>query len=289
MVQAEDTRHFSASKWDYHHHPQPPTPIPEFFCFKWSGACLAAPCPGRVPRLGKLSSTAPETMRRPVPAPSSRAGRAPGRTRRESAGEHKGSTPEGRESAPKGGEGAREDRESTPAEEESAGEAVPASYWSRSLAPHEHPTPPNPGRLRRAEEGARSGAADAEPLGSLASPCRGGRAPRTPPDPRLVLFGRTGHPEPAGQRVAVQRPAAPVPPPRRLATHRDRAGRWALFHCGRGEAGRGAGAERGAGRGGRPCAEGGGGRRREPLARSRSAAAGADCRKSKHFGRKSES
>lgn len=43
MVQAENTRHFSAPKWDY----QPPSI--SFALSKWSGACLAAPCPGRVP------------------------------------------------------------------------------------------------------------------------------------------------------------------------------------------------------------------------------------------------
>jgi hypothetical protein len=123
-------------------------------------------------------------------------------------------------------------------------------------------TPPT--RVSSAEQGnVRSGAAAAESPGRPANPCRAGRAPRTPPAGALRTDGDTRSP----QGVCGWPCSAPprlFPPPRRLATHRDRAGRWALFHRGRGEAGRGAGAERGAGRGGRPCAEegGGGGRRR---------------------------
>lgn len=114
-----------------------------------------------------------------------------------------------------------------------------------------------PTRVATAEQGnARSSAADAEPLGGLANPAEPAARPTRPQTPRWCSPGGEGHPEPAGVRVAVQRPSAPVPPPRRLATHRDQAGRWALFHRGRGGAGRGAVAERGAGRGGRPCAEG---------------------------------
>lgn len=155
----------------------------------------------------------------------------------------------------------------------------------------EPPPPPRPPRVGAPQSGPREPAARALPRPGRPA---GRRSPQSAP--RLWARG-------AGQGRADD--------PGRPATHRDRAGRWALFHgsrapqpsAGRGRpwgrrAGggrerrrrRGAGAERGAGRGGRPCAEGRRPRRRGRLGRSRSAAAaGAGCRKSQHFDRKSES
>lgn len=132
-----------------------------------------------------------------------------------------------------------------------------------SLAPGAHA--PKPSRLRRAAERALRRCVCGVP-GPPGQPLQS--RPRAPHAPGWCSAGGRGHPEPTGVcGWPCSAPPRLFPPPRRLATHRDRAGRWALFHPGRGEAGRGAGAERGAGRGGRPCAEGG---RRRPATRSRS-------------------
>lgn len=168
-----------------------------------------------------------------------------------------------------GGESAREDRESAPAD--SAPRRLPGPPpGAGSLAPWAHA--PNPGRLRGTGERALRRCGSGVP-GPPRQPLQS--RPRAPHAPGWCSAGRWGHREPTGvSGWPCNAPPRLFPPPRRLATHRDRAGRWALFHRGRGEAGRGAGAERGAGRGGRPCAEGEEEEAgdAEPLSRARSAA-----------------
>lgn len=262
MVQAEeDIRRFSAPKGDYHPHSR--------FLFLLSGLGPAwqrhvqagtraegnfpqlrpRQCGGQCPRLpaarGESAPGEPGKVlgrRRKAPP---RAGRAPQRRRREPDG--RGECPGGQRKHPSG-----------------LGErpgVCPGLLPERgALRPRRTP----PTRVASAEQGY---ARLRSPPGRPANPCRAGRAPRTPPAGALRADGDTRSP----QGVCGWPCSAPprlFPPPRRLATHRDRAGRWALFHRGRGEARLGAGAERGAGRGGRPCAEEGG--RRRPATRSRS-------------------
>lgn len=150
--------------------------------------------------------------------------------------------------------------------------------------------------------GARAGDAD--------DPERSRRA--CPGAPRLTGIGRAaGHYSIASSAPAPRRRRrrrARAPSARRSRLSERNAGRGRELRAGRGggrrpacpsaecppaaaaaEARRGAGGERGAGRGGRPCAEGRRPQRRARLGRSRSAAEGAGFRKSKHFDRKSES
>lgn len=162
---------------------------------------------------------------------------------------------------------------------------VRASIRSGSLPPQAHHPPT---LVASAEQGnARSGAAAAEPPGRLASPCRAGRAPRTPPDPGLVFFGRTEPPgarRDAGGCAAPRRTRPAAPPPCHSPGPGGPLGIIPL-PARRGRARRGSQARRRKGRA--TMCRGGGGRRQELLARSCSAAAGAGCRKSRHFGRKS--
>lgn len=154
-------------------------------------------------------------------------------------------------------------------------------------------TPPS--RVASAEQqNARSGAASAESPGRPANPCRAGRAPRTPPAGALRADGDTRSPQGcAGGRAAPRRASSRRPAASPLTGTGRAAGHYSIGDAARpGEAREPSAAQEGAGdhvpRGG------GGGRRRGAALSSRSAvaaaaAAGAGCRKSKHFGRKSES
>lgn len=253
------------------------------------------------PGPAELSSAAAETMRRWVPAPSSVAGRelrstgkVPGRRRR--APQWAGRAPEKKRREPQPeGRVPRRTGKAPPLTERTSLRTGRAPRRLSGPCPGTgalrlRRIPPHPTRVASAEqENAGSRAADAEPLGGLASPAERAARPTRPQTPAVVHSGRTGSSgarKGAGDRAAPHRarPAAPSPchspgPGGPLGIIPSRARR--------GRARRGSRARRRKGRA--TMCRGGGGRRREPLARSRSAAAGADCRKSKHFGRKSES
>lgn len=293
MVQAEeDIRRFSAPKGDYHPHSR--------FLFLLSGLGPAwqrhvqagtraegnfpqlrpRQCGGQCPRLpaarGESAPGEPGKVlgrRRKAPP---RAGRAPQRRRREPDG--RGECPGGQRKHPSG-----------------LGErpgVCPGLLPERgALRPRRTP----PTRVASAEQRyARSGAAAAESPGPPGQPLQS--RPRAPHAPGWCSAGGRGHPEPTGGvRVAVQRPTAPVPaspPPRHSPGPGGPLG-IIPSRARRGQARRGSRARR---RKGRATMCRGGGEEEagdaEPLSRARSAAvaaAGAGCRKSKHFGRKSES
>lgn len=134
---------------------------------------------------------------------------------RQSAREEKERAQTGGESAQENRESAPTDRESVPTDRESAPAAVRTLSRNRSIAPKAHP--PHPTRVASAEQkNAGSKAADAEPLGGLASPAEPAARPTRPQTPWVVHSGRTGT---SGARKGAggcaaphrARPAAPSP------------------------------------------------------------------------------
>lgn len=192
-----------------------------------------------------------------------------------------------------GGESAREDRESAPADSGSAPASARASSRSgEPCAPGAHPQPGSPPRSRGTCAPAlrlrNPRAARPTPAEPAARPAR----------PRLVLCGRTGTPGAhrgcAGGRAAPHRACSRRPAASPLTGTGRAAGHYSIAGAARpGEAREPSAAQEGAGdhvprRGEEEAGDA------EPLSRARSAAAavaaaGAGCRKSKHFGRKSES
>lgn len=155
MVQAENTRYFSAPKWDY----QPPSI--SFALSKWSGACLAAPCPGRVPRnfpplrRRQCGGGCPRLQASRGESPGVPTGKVPGRRRR--APQWAGRAPEKkRRETQREGKSAQEDRESAltdqenvPTDRESAPAADRTVSRNRSIAPKAHsPQPGSPPQSR---------------------------------------------------------------------------------------------------------------------------------------------
>lgn len=283
----------------------------DFICCKqvaWSRPGSAASTPGRgswVPRarearpaLQERRGTFLRRARETMPAPALRAGRAP----------HRRGPPLGALSRPLSGGRAEPPREAPlapprPTSVPPLGVRHPGPCRARSRSPPQGQgqaarSPPSAPSRRLSTRGPGRGAKDP------------GRPRRTRPGaPQLTRTGRAaGHysiagwapapgsgadaraPAPSAERSRLsERNAGLQPPERRAGQGRGPGCPSAECPPAAGAARRGPGGERGAGRGGRPCAEGRRPQRCARLGGSRSAAEGAGFRKSKHFDRKSGS
>jgi hypothetical protein len=255
---------------------------------------LAAPCPGRGRgRRGTFRSRARETMPRPAPAPPCCPSLSPGRGR---CATQAPPPPWRRCKAGAPGEPPRR----------LSGAGAPIRPRQPRIA---SPCAPHAPRGEGRPSGTRSEPAR-RPVPHLLLRGPGSGPPATVDDPARTRHVRLGAPQLTGTGRAARHYSIAdwAPAPQHPSTRRRRsrfgsrtgagAAGWREARAGcpsaecppaarRGQARRGSRARRRKGRA--TMCRGGGGRRRGRLARSRSAAEGAGFRKSKHFGRKSES